>query len=140
MRIFVDTSYYIARMMLRDQWHRASIKAVKSGMIFFTSSLVINETISLLQSRSYFSAALTFLERVRRNEEVQIIHPDPVLQAEAWDLFGRWGSAGANAVDCVSFAMMARLGIRKAFTFDAHFQAAGFDTLGTHPQSGRSRS
>jgi predicted nucleic acid-binding protein len=79
-------------------------------------------------------AALTFLERVRRNEEVQIVHPDPALQAEAWDLFGRWGSAGANAVDCVSFAMMARLGIREAFTFDAHFREAGFDTLGAHSQ------
>jgi hypothetical protein len=104
-------------------------------MIFFTSSLIVNETISLLQARGYFSAALTFLERVRRNEEVQIVHPDPVLQAEAWDLFGRWGSAGANAVDCVSFAMMARLGIRKAFAFDAHFRTAGFETLGAHSQS-----
>jgi predicted nucleic acid-binding protein len=140
MRIFVDTSYYIARMMPRDQWHRASIRAVKPGMMFFTSSPIINETISLLQSRGYFSAALTFLERVRRNEEVQIVHPDPALQAEAWDLFGRWGSAGANAIDCVSFAMMARLGIRKAFTFDAHFRAAGFDTLAAHSQPREARS
>ena len=85
MRIFVDTSYYIARMMPRDQWHRASIRAVKPGMVFFTSSSIVNETISLLQSGGYFSAALTFLERVRRNEEVQIVHPDPALQAEAWE-------------------------------------------------------
>jgi predicted nucleic acid-binding protein len=133
-RIFVDTSYYIARMMPRDQWHRASTRAVKPGMIFFTSSLVINETISLLQARGYFSAALTFLERARRNEDVQVVYPDPALQAEAWDLFGRWGSAGANAVDCVSFAVMARLGIRKAFAFDAHFRTAGFATLGAHSQ------
>jgi uncharacterized protein len=130
-RIFVDTSYYVARMMPRDQWHRTSIRAVKPGMVFFTSSPIVNETISLLQSRGYFSAALTFLDRVRRNEGVQIVHPDPEVQAEAWDLFARWGSAGANAVDCVSFAIMARLGIRKAFAFDAHFRAAGFDTLGT---------
>ena len=131
MRIFVDTSYYVARMMPRDQWHRTSIRAVKPGMVFFTSSPIVNETISLLQSRGYFSAALTFLDRVRRNEGVQIVHPDPEVQAEAWDLFARWGSAGANAVDCVSFAIMGRLGIRKAFAFDAHFRAAGFDTLGT---------
>ncbi len=132
MRIFVDTSYYVARIMPKDQWHRTSIRAVKPGMLFFTSSSIVNETISLLQSRGYFSAALTFLDRVRRNEGVQIVHPDPELQAEAWDLFGRWGSAGANAVDCGSFALMARLGIRKAFAIDAHFRTAGFETLGTH--------
>jgi uncharacterized protein len=129
-RVFIDTSYYVARMLPKDQWHRASIRAVKPGMIFFTSSLVINEAISLLQSRGYFSAALTFLGEARRNEEVPIIYPDAALQAEGWDLFGRWGGAGANAVDCVSFAMMARLGIRKAFTFDAHFRTAGFEILG----------
>jgi predicted nucleic acid-binding protein len=127
----VDTSYYVARIMPRDQWHKAAVKAVKSGMTFFTSSLVINEVVSLLQARGHLSAALAFLERTRQGERVQIVYPDPVLQAEGWDLFGRWGGAGANAVDCVSFAMMSRLGIRKAFTFDAHFRSAGFETLVT---------
>ena len=129
MRVFVDTSYYIARVMPKDQWHKAAVKAVRPGMIFFTSSLVVNETISLLQARGHFSAALAFLDRSRRSEDVHILHPDPILQAEAWDLFGRWGGSGANAMDCVSFAMMKRLGIRKAFTFDAHFRAPGFDVL-----------
>jgi len=131
MRVFVDTSYYLARALPRDQWHAASIKASKAGMSFFTSSMVVNETISLLQSRGYLSAALTFLERMRLKEEVQIIHPDAALQSEAWDLFGRWAGAGASAIDCTSFAIMRRMGIRRAFTFDAHFRVAGFETLGT---------
>jgi uncharacterized protein len=129
MRLFVDTAYYIARVMPRDQWHKAAVKAVRPGMTFFTSSLVVNEVISLLQARGHFSAALTFLDRVRRSEDVQILYADPVLQAEAWALFGEWGSSGANAVDCVSFAMMKRMGIRRAFTFDDHFRAAGFEIL-----------
>jgi predicted nucleic acid-binding protein len=44
--------------MPRDQWHAAACKAVKTGMTFFTSSLVINEAVSLLQSRGHLSAAL----------------------------------------------------------------------------------
>jgi predicted nucleic acid-binding protein len=116
--------------MPRDQWQQAAIKAARGpGMTFFTSSLILNEVISLLQGRGQFSAALAFLEQVRRSEEVQIVYPDPAMQAEAWDLFGRWGGSGANAVDCVSFAMMRRLAIRKAFTFDRHFRTAGFETL-----------
>ena len=104
MRMFVDTSYYIARIVQNDQWHNVAVKAVRQGMAFSTSSLVVNETISLLQGTGYFLDALTFLDRVRRSEDIQVIHPDPVVQSEAWDLFGEWGSSGANAVDCVSFA------------------------------------
>ncbi|MBZ5593473.1 MAG: hypothetical protein LAP39_14615 [Acidobacteriia bacterium] len=52
-----------------------------------------------------------------------------MLQSEAWDLFHRWRSSGANPVDCASFAVMRRLNIKKAFTFDQHFRTAGFEIL-----------
>ncbi len=129
MRVFIDTSYFVARVMARDQWHQRANRAVEPGMVFYTSSLVINETVSLLQARGLFSTALTFLERTRWNESIRTIHPDPVVQEEAWDLFGKWGGGGANAIDCVSFAIMHRVGINKAFTFDQHFRMAGFETL-----------
>src|SRR5215472_11169874 len=109
MRVFVDTGYYIARVMPRDQWHKVAQKAVRPGMTFLTSSLVVNESISLLQARGYFTAALAFLDRLRKTEDVQIIYPDPVIQAEAWDLFSELGGSGANAVDCVSFVIMKRM-------------------------------
>jgi hypothetical protein len=54
---------------------------------------------------------------------------DPGLLAEAWSLFHKWGGLGATVVDCASFAIMRRLGIRKAFTFDQRFRAAGFEIL-----------
>jgi predicted nucleic acid-binding protein len=126
---FVDTSFYIARIMPRDQWHEKALRAVRPGTSFFTSTLVINETISLLQARGFFSAAIGFLRETRLSQDVSIIYPDPVMQSEGWDLFARWGSAGANAIDCVSFAMMRKMAIRKAFTFDEHFRVAGFDIL-----------
>jgi uncharacterized protein len=128
-RVFVDTSYYIARVIIRDQWHKAALKAVRPDVTFLTSSLAINETISLLQARGYLSAALTFLERIRQGAGVHILHPDSALQSEAWDQFGKWAGSGASAVDCTSFALMRQLGIRRAFTFDAHFRMAGLEIL-----------
>jgi predicted nucleic acid-binding protein len=129
MTAFVDTSFYIARVMPRDQWHEKALRAVRPGISFFTSAFVINETISLLQSRGYFSAAISFLREVRLSQDVSIVYPDAVMQSEGWNLFARWGPAGANAVDCVSFAVMRKLSIRKAFTFDEHFRTAGFEIL-----------
>ena len=60
---------------------------------------------------------------------MQIVYVDAVLQSEAWDLFHRWGGSGANPVDCASFAIMRRMNIRKAFTFDQHFRTAGFEII-----------
>jgi predicted nucleic acid-binding protein len=129
MRVFLDTSYYIALLNKQDQWHRVAVRAFKPDDQLFTSSFIVNETISLMQARGHFSAAVEFLRNLRSNEAVQIVQIDPTTQAEAWDMFAKWGASGANAVDCSSFALMRRLGIRKALTFDQHFRAAGFTTL-----------
>ena len=133
MRVFLDTSYYLALLNPHDHWHKKALSALKPQDELLTSSLVINETVSLMQARGHFSAAVEFLREARTNPAVQIVHVDPVIQSETWDLFARWGSAGANAVDCASFAVMRRLAIHKALTFDAHFRSAGFDTLTPKP-------
>lgn len=129
MQVFVDTSYFIARLVARDQWHKKARKVTVRKLIPVTSSLVVNETISLLQARGLLSAALAFLQGIRDDPETRIIYPDPSTQSQAWDLFGRYGPLGANAVDCVSFAIMRSLAIRRALTFDQHFRLAGFDIL-----------
>ena len=129
MTVFIDTGYFIALLMPRDQWHERAIKAARPGMRFVTSALVINETISLLQASGFFSAALEFLRETRANPDLRIVYPEAAQQLEAWDLFSRWGTGGANAVDCVSFAIMKELSIKSALTFDEHFRAAGFSTL-----------
>ncbi|MCP5114164.1 MAG: PIN domain-containing protein [bacterium] len=128
-RAFVDTGYFIARVVPRDQWHKRAVKAEKQADSLVTSSLVINETISLLQGRGLFSTALEFLQGTRHQTSLRVIYPDAVLQSLAWDLFSRHGASGANAVDCVSFAIMRDLHIKKAFTFDGHFRTAGFQIL-----------
>ena len=102
------------------------MRAVRAEMSLVTSSPVVNETVSLLQARGFLSEALLFLREIRANPAVEILYPDAAVQSQAWDEFARWGSTGANAIDCVSFALMRKLSIREAFTFDQHFGAAGF--------------
>ena len=129
MTVFLDTSYFIAIQVEDDQWHKMAAAATVPGLRFVTSSLAISETAALLQARREFSTALDFLQRIRVEPTVQIVYVDAVLQSEAWDLFLRWGGSGANPVDCASFAIMRRMNIKKAFTFDQHFRTAGFEIL-----------
>ena len=47
----------------------------------------------------------------------------------AWKLFRNGEPRDPGIVDHVSFLLMRRLGIKKAFTNDAHFKEMGFETL-----------
>ena len=47
----------------------------------------------------------------------------------AWQSYRAGGAEAAGIVDHISFVVMRRLGITKAFTNDRHFRAAGFEVL-----------
>ncbi len=128
--IFADTSFFIGLASPWDQWHEQAKQAFDATTPIVTSSLIINETISLFQLRGFSSFALEFLDRVQIDPSLTIIYPDSALQEIAWKEFKQSGSFGANAVDCMSFAIMRTRGIKRAYTFDkAHFQAAGFEAI-----------
>ena len=129
MRVFADTSYFIALSQPHDQWARMAAQVDSRNIEIVTSNLVINETISLLQSRGFLSEALEFLRKARMNLDLMLIYIDAALQSEAWELYIRYAGAGANAVDCTSFAVMRRFNIKRAFTFDQHFKKAGFSII-----------
>ena len=106
MRVFFDTSFFVAGIDARDQWHEMAERAAVPGLEGVASAPVIDETLTLLQRRGMFSAALSFLRGIRHDPDVRIIYPDAALQAEAWNLFARWGASGVTVVDCMSFAIM----------------------------------
>jgi uncharacterized protein len=126
---FADTSYFIATVVPYDQWYSVASRVNREGLALVTSSMVINETVSLLQRRGQLSIALEFLQQTRAAADLTIVYLDAPLQSEAWDLFHRYAGSGANATDCASFAIMRRFSIKMAFTFDEHFRHAGFDIL-----------
>ncbi len=129
MTVFVDSGFYIATVIRNDQHAPRAREAVREKASRTTSALVINETVQFLQYKGFQSAALHFLLEAERGGLGQIIYVDATLQAEGWRMFHKYGGSGASPVDCVSFAIMNRFSIKRAFTFDQHFAAAGFQIL-----------
>ncbi len=129
MTVFVDTGFFIATIVRGDQHAESAKQAEREESTWITSSLVISETLHFLQYKGFLSAALHFLMEAERGALGQIIYVDPTLQAEGWRLFHKYGGSGASPVDCVSFAIMNRFSIKRAFTFDQHFASAGFQIL-----------
>lgn len=58
-----------------------------------------------------------------------VIYSSLEIEEEGWRLFVRFAPSGTTYCDCVSFAIMTMLGLKRAFAFDEHFEEAGFERV-----------
>ena len=131
MTTFVDTSAFMTVVDLDELNHgrarRIWEELVAGEEVLVCTNYVVVETVALLQRRIGMLAVKTFTDDIL-----------PLIVIEWVD--ERLHGTGATAllianrrqlslVDCVSFEIMRRLGIRSVFTFDSHFREQGFDCL-----------
>lgn len=131
MRTFVDTSAFYASFTPDDVHFAAAEdtfrRLVKEGVELVTSNYVLLECASLVQRRKGFSHAEQFLAKTQ--EGMQIVWVDEALHGKSFSLWKEAGKRELSLVDCSSFAAMRHVGIRRVFTFDAHFAQQGFEVI-----------
>lgn len=129
--IFVDTDAFLARYVVADEHHRAAAaiwkRLVKSPL--WTSSHVLDETLTLLGRRAGYGFAADRAEAIYSSNSFQILYSDREDEYQAIRLFRKFADQRVSFTDCVSFTLMKRAKLTTAFTFDAHFRVAGFDIL-----------
>ena len=131
MNVFIDTSALLAVLDADDANHKAARPfwegIVAAGDILVIHNYILVET-SALVLRKLGLEALRVFER----EIVPVLHIIWVTReihnsTASAQLVASRGSL--SLVDCASFEIMRRSGIRKAFSFDRHFQEYGYDIL-----------
>jgi len=130
-KVFLDTVGLLALWDKSDQWHGAAEQAyqtlVQERAELVTSSFVLLECGNAAARRVYRTA----VGRLRNSLEISggLIVPTSQDWLDAWNAYEQAGTWQAGIVEEVSFVIMRRLGIARAFTNDRHFQMAGFITL-----------
>ena len=129
--IFLDTVGLLATWDQSDQWHPAADAAFallqESGASCVTTTFVLLECGNAAARRPYRGAVNRLREALENAGG--LIPPSEEDWREAWRSYDGGDRTGAGIVDHVSFTVMRRLGIQKAFTNDRHFSAAGFEAL-----------
>jgi len=129
--IFVDTGAFLALYIKRDQYHQEASKIFPSlHRPFFTSNHVIDELATLLGRIAGYGYAADRIDDLYVSESIEVSASTREDEIEAIRWIRKYADKEISFTDCVSFAMMHRLGIRTAFTFDRHFRDAGFQIIG----------
>lgn len=129
MMVFVDTSAFYAVLDRDDENHRAA-RAIWQKLLggetdLVTSNYVLVETCALVQHRLGVQAVRTFQEDVTPLLTIEWIAKSHHETAMASVL--ATNRRKLSLVDCTSFVLMRGAAIQKAFAFDQHFVAEGFD-------------
>lgn len=126
-RVFVDTAGWYAYARGDDPAHAAVSDALElwEGRLV-TSNFVFDELITLVERRLGHKAASDLGRALRGGAVAELVRATGDDEEEAWKVFVRHGDKGWSYTDCVSFAMMRRLGLETAVTTDRHFAQAGF--------------
>ena len=128
--VLADTGPLYALADPSDQFHARARRGWKSlekaRSALFTSSFVLDETFTLLARRTSYEFAAERAEAVYASRVLAILRPDATDEAAALGFFRKLAGQEVSFTDCVSFALMKRHRLGRAFTFDRHFAAAGF--------------
>ena len=95
-----------------------------------TSIPVVIETFTFLDRNANRDVALAWKEAVYQPRMVKILPCDLRDLERSWEYFRRQDLHKLSAVDASSFAIMRRVRIRLAYTFDHHFAVVGFRLVG----------
>jgi predicted nucleic acid-binding protein len=128
--IFVDTGAFVARYLKRDRYHPAASRAwqrlARSGWPLFTTSFVVDETITLLARRVGARFAAERARSILGSERLTVLRPTVEDELAALGWLEKFEDQALSYTDCISFVAMRARRIERAFTFDRHFRAAGF--------------
>jgi predicted nucleic acid-binding protein len=128
--VLVDSSYWLALEFGRDQDHPAATqhwqRIAKSPPTLVITSFIFDEVVTFLNSRGRHAKAVELGNNLLRGHSIDFVYVDAPLLMEGWAYFEQHHDKDYSLTDCISFVVMRKQNISTAFTFDRHFEQAGF--------------
>lgn len=131
--IFIDTGAFIARHVVKDQYHRDALpiwaRIQREKIRCFTSNFVIEETVTLLARRAGYAFADQVARTIYGSKNLDILRSDRATELSALEFFAKYADQEVGYVDCVSFVLMHTHRLTQVFCFDRHFDVPGFTRI-----------
>jgi len=131
---FIDTSFLVAFLYKKDQDHQKATDIFKqtivtdSRIVQITTDYVLDETLTTLKVRAGCQVAAEFSKMILQSD-LSIAYITPQIFRQALDYFAKHQDKDYSFTDCVSFIVIENYKIQNVFTFDRHFEQAGFNIV-----------
>lgn len=134
-KVFIDTGAFYAKYVANDQYHKMALALWKtasdSRYNCVTTNFILSELITLMVYRFGTKNALMAAREIYSSNFIEIISISRDIEINALDWLDRYSDQKFSMTDATSFAVMKAAQIKKAFTFDRHFETAGFEKMST---------
>ncbi len=128
--IYIDTGAFLGRYLVRDQHHDQACAGwrllAERRERCATSNFVLDETFTLLGRRASYEFAAERSRNLLKSTTLQILRPEADDELAAVAFFEKFADQKVSFTDCISFALMQKSGLKEVFSFDQHFERAGF--------------
>ena len=128
--MLIDTSGLLCLHHRAEKLHLEACAAYRAALARLTHSYVLAEFVALANTRRLpRHAALTFVDDLQNNPDIETIWVDEALHREGVALLLAQLDKTYSLCDAVSFILMRRRSIHDALTTDRHFEQMGFRRL-----------
>lgn len=101
----------------------------RQNALLLTTEFVLLEVANALSAPVFHVRVSNLIKELHNLSNVQIIPADTSLFADGLKLYDEHADKEWSLTDCISFVVMERENITRAFTSDSHFEQAGFIKL-----------
>ena len=129
-RPYIDTSFVLALLNARDQYHRAAHALLPrtNHVRKWTSEAVLIEVADGM-SRIDRALAIAYISRCYEAPDITVVPLSSDLIQRGFALYRDRPDKSWGLTDCISFVAMREEGLTDALTSDEHFAQAGFRAL-----------
>jgi len=131
-RVFVDSSAYLALLDADDEHHTEATQILnqlaQERYRQYTTNVLLIESHALILSVLGRTQAAQFLKDMQESNTV-VLRARAADEERAKQILFQYDDKDFSFADAISFAVMERLDIRLAFTFDRDFAQYGFTVL-----------
>lgn len=134
--VFWDTVAFVALGNARDDLHEAatniSRELARAQAHVLTTDAVLIEVANTFSKVAFRPIVWQLMEAMQASVALRaatIVHVDKDLWQRGWQLYRVRSDKNWGLTDCISFVVMEDYGVQRAFTYDQHFEQAGFTRL-----------